>query len=95
MNEGYDMLDLPNFTSAGTSQMQIQIERESISIENIELIDNDFEESDIGRLYFAKPEQFIKIQKISKGETFVFYCILDNDGKIDRLKFDHQGMLIS
>ncbi|MFN2261264.1 MAG: hypothetical protein ABR595_04305 [Psychroflexus sp.] len=95
MSEEYDMLDLPNYTSAGTSQMNFQLETESISIENIELIDNDFEHSDLGQLFYAKQEQFIKIQKVSKGDSFIFFCILDDKGEVIRMKFDHKGMLIT
>lgn len=94
MSEEYDMMDLPNYTSAGTSQMNIQVKSESISIENIELIDNDFDHSDLGRLFYSKPEQFIKIQKVTKGKSFIFFCILDNQGEISRMKFDHKGMII-
>ena len=87
------MNDVANFTSAGTSQLFVNTEEglEKVEVENITVMESDFEHSDMGRLYTEFPEQFNKIQKIYFRNQNYYVCHFLKDDEVQVLKFDELG----
>lgn len=89
--------DVANFTSAGTSRLSIHTSKgvEQVEIENLSRLDSDYKTTELGRLYEEYPEAFVKIQKVTFRDQYFFNCYFYNDEKIDILKFNSEGELIS
>ncbi|WP_033408524.1 hypothetical protein [Psychroflexus tropicus] len=97
MDEAYKLInETANFTSAGTSQLSVKTSKgvEQVSVENLSRLDEDFEHSDLGRLYSEFPENFAKIQKISFRDKHFYNCYFSSNEEMIILKFDEVGLLM-